>query len=437
MKLPPGWARTTLGEIAETRLGKMLDAAKNLGSERPYLRNVNVRWGGFDLSDLQAMRVTEEEFDALRVRDGDIFACEGGEPGRCAVWREGPREVVYQKALHRIRPEDGIDPDFVAKRIEAAVRHGEVARLLTGTTIKHLPQIGLQRIELEIPPALEQRRIVARLDALTTRFARARAETGRAIELAEAAARSVLSLTLDSVSNFPKVRLKDVTSKIGSGSTPRGGREVYVSDGVPFVRSQNVHFEGFNSTGLARIKADAARALAAVAIQEGDVLLNITGASIGRACIAPREILGARVSQHVAIIRPTDVLRSGYLLAWLRSPVVQDWISNANYGVTRQALTKSMIEGIEVPLPSVALQDGALRSIDAAFARADRLEAEARKALALIDRLEAAIVTRAFHGGLVPQDPNDEPATVLLERIRARRAAEPKAKRGRRPKLTS
>lgn len=163
MILPKGWASATIADIADTKLGKMLDAAKNKGDAVPYLRNVNVRWGEFDLSDLFDMRVTPEEYAELAVQDGDIFVCEGGEPGRSAVWRLGEQRLVFQKALHRIRPLAGIEADYVVCHLKHGAATGVLSDLLTGTTIKHLPQVGLQRIKMAVPPAAEQRRIVTKL----------------------------------------------------------------------------------------------------------------------------------------------------------------------------------------------------------------------------------------------------------------------------------
>lgn len=434
MSLPQGWTEATLGEVAETRLGKMLDAAKNKGEPVPYLRNVNVRWGSFDLSDLMELKVTDDELAELSVRDGDLFVCEGGEPGRCAVWRGGSRRLVFQKALHRVRGLDGVEPDYLAAFLTYAAANQQFDDLLTGTTIKHFPQVALQRLRLPVPPLAEQRRIVAKLDALTARLARARAELDRVPVLAKTLRGSALTEVFEALQKTPKGRLKELTSKIGSGSTPRGGKAVYVDDGVPFIRSQNVYFEGFDYDGLVRITDGAAKALSGVKVHEQDVLLNITGASIGRACIVPAELIGARVSQHVAIIRPLQKLLPEFLLAFLRTPAIQDWVWNANYGVTRQALTKGMIENIQVPIPPIEEQRRLGERLEAAFARADRLEAEAARARALLDRLESAVLAKAFRGELVPQDPNDEPAQTLLDRIRTERAAAPKAKRGRKAK---
>jgi type I restriction enzyme, S subunit len=101
-----------------------------------------------------------------------------------------------------------------------------------------------------------------------------------------------------------KIRLGDVCLKIGSGATPRGGSEVYLDSGVSLIRSQNIYNEGFKRDGLVFINSRHAEELGNVVVQEGDVLLNITGDSVARSCQVPDQVLPARVNQHVAIIRP-------------------------------------------------------------------------------------------------------------------------------------
>ncbi len=102
-ELPPGWAMTTLGEIAETQLGKMLSAKARTGNGgRPYLRNKNVQWGRIELDDLLHMDFTEAEFEKFRLRPGDLLVCEGGEVGRAALWRGTIADCAFQKALHRV-----------------------------------------------------------------------------------------------------------------------------------------------------------------------------------------------------------------------------------------------------------------------------------------------------------------------------------------------
>ncbi len=154
------------------------------------------------------------------------------------------------------------------------------------------------------------------------------------------------------------VKLGSLCTKIGSGATPRGGSKVYVSNGTAFVRSQNVYNEGFSSEGLVFIESGAANALNNVAVMEGDVLLNITGESVGRCCLFPKDIGPARVSQHVMIIRP-DVksLDNAYLRYWLISPSIQgDLAGFSAAGATRRALTKGMIEDLNINVPPLPEQ---------------------------------------------------------------------------------
>lgn len=100
------------------------------------------------------------------------------------------------------------------------------------------------------------------------------------------------------------MRLGDICSKIGSGATPRGGKEAYSTSGIPIIRSQNVLDWSFSSNGLAYLNDEQAKTLSNVEVHQGDILLNITGDSVARACIVPSDVIPARVNQHVAILRP-------------------------------------------------------------------------------------------------------------------------------------
>ncbi|WP_156254167.1 restriction endonuclease subunit S [Pseudactinotalea terrae] len=151
-----------VGDIATTALGKMLDAKRVAGVPTPYLRNINVRWGSVDTSDVFDVPLTDQERSRFELRRGDVLVCEGGEPGRCAVWEGSSSLMTYQKALHRVRANpDLIDPHFLALMLEHFIRSGRGDPLFTGTTIKHLPQEKLRIIELPVPPLEDQRRVVA------------------------------------------------------------------------------------------------------------------------------------------------------------------------------------------------------------------------------------------------------------------------------------
>ena len=151
------------------------------------------------------------------------------------------------------------------------------------------------------------------------------------------------------------MRLGDVCTKIGSGATPRGGKEAYKDFGIPIIRSQNVLDWSFTSNGLAFIDDVQAAALANVEVKPFDILLNITGDSVARACMVPDWCTPARVNQHVSIVRPGPGLDPTFLLCYLQSskPLL---LKLASSGATRNALTKGMIEDLEIELPSIDSQ---------------------------------------------------------------------------------
>lgn len=175
---------------------------------------------------------------------------------------------------------------------------------------------------------------------------------------------------------WPKHPLKSLSTKIGSGATPVGGRNSYCDEGIPLIRSMNVHFGGFDRTGLVFLNNEQADKLSNVIVQTDDVLLNITGASIGRVTTAPYEMAGARVNQHVTIIRPTSELSPRFLAIFLASPSIQRMIDEIQVGATRQALTKAMIEQFEIPLPPLAEQKRIVAKVDELMALCDQLEAQ-------------------------------------------------------------
>lgn len=149
--LPEGWERRTLGELADVRLGKMLDEKKNRGELRPYLANVNVRWGRFDLTNLREMRFEPHEVEKYGLIAGDIVMCEGGEPGRCAIWKDQVPGMMLQKALHRIRPHEGLDHQFLYHCLSFMAKSGRLTGLFTGATIKHLPREKLLTVVVVVP----------------------------------------------------------------------------------------------------------------------------------------------------------------------------------------------------------------------------------------------------------------------------------------------
>lgn len=160
------------------------------------------------------------------------------------------------------------------------------------------------------------------------------------------------------------VKLNDICIKIGSGATPRGGKEAYCETGVSLIRSQNVLDYVFSSDGLAHINESQADKLKNVIVEENDVLLNITGDSVARACMVDKKYLPARVNQHVCIIRAKQKLAlPSYLLYYLQ--MNKDYLLQmASGGATRNALTKEMISNMELQLPPIDKQKKIVALLD-------------------------------------------------------------------------
>ena len=159
-------------------------------------------------------------------------------------------------------------------------------------------------------------------------------------------------------------KLKDICLKIGSGATPRGGKEAYCDEGISLIRSQNVLDFTFSHDGLAHINEKQAGKMSNVEVKSQDILLNITGDSVARACAVDVRVLPARVNQHVAIIRPDkNMVLSSYILYFLQ--MIKPYLLQiAAGGATRNALTKSMIENLEIEVPGILSQKKIVSVLD-------------------------------------------------------------------------
>ena len=192
--------------------------------------------------------------------------------------------------------------------------------------------------------------------------------------------------------------------------------------GVPYVRVADFPNDRLNLSTIRKTSPNIDEEFKRLRLKDGDLLLSIRG-TVGRLIVIPEELEGANITQDSARLSIQPLVNRDYVLWFLRSELAQMRMKGAVKGVAVRGINIGDVRALQVPLPSREEQNEIVRRVEALFAYADRLEARYTTACAQVERLTPALLAKAFRGELVPQDPNDEPASVLLERIRASRAA--------------
>jgi len=190
-------------------------------------------------------------------------------------------------------------------------------------------------------------------------------------------------------------RLGDVSSKIGSGSTPRGSN--YSESGIPFFRSQNIHNHGLVYSDVKYISNETHEKMSGTKILPEDSLLNITGGSMGRCAYVPKDFSDANLSQHVCIIRPI-LLNPIYLHNLVLSPIFQDMIFSSTTGAGREGLPKNNLEQFLIPIIPLQEQKEIVKKIQNLFKVCDALEIEIQSSKKSSEQLMQAVLKEAFEG---------------------------------------
>ncbi|MCF7864100.1 MAG: restriction endonuclease subunit S [Kiritimatiellales bacterium] len=406
-----GWQTKQLGELAELkgRIGWRGLTAKEYTKEGPLFLSVHsLNYGDYvDFRD--AFHISEERYfesPEIMLQPNDVLICKDGAGiGKLGILGELPDRATINSSLLLIRSGKHILPKYLYRCLTSPYFQDIVQSRLNGATTPHLYQRDITEFPVVLPPLAEQQRIVGLLDEAFEGLATAKANAEKNLQNARALFESHLqSVFTQRGPGWVENKLKSITTKIGSGATPRGGEESYKAEGISLIRSLNVHDLGFKYAKLAFLDDAQADELSNVEVQPRDVLLNITGASVARCANVPDDVLPARVNQHVSIIRPiAEKLDADFLHYLLISKPYKDQLlkTGEEGGSTRQAITKAQIQEFTVEYPAALKEQNAIvAKLDAMLAETQRLARLYERKLAALEALKKSLLHQAFTGEL-------------------------------------
>lgn len=392
-----GWQYKTVSEIAEHSLGKMLDKAKNKGELKPYLRNLNVRWFDFDLSDVLAMRFLPEETARYTAVKGDVLVCEGGYPGRAAIW-EHDSPVYFQKALHRVRFHEPERNRWFLYYLYAKELDGTLRQQFNGAGIQHFTGEALAQFQMPVPPLPEQRRIVAILDEAFEGIATAKAHAEKSRENA----RAVFESRLQAVFSEPTEHW--VATTIGSAIKfidYRGKTPDKKLSGLRLITAKNVKMGYLQREPEEFVAIDSYDSWMTRGIpRRGDVLFTTEAplANVAQLDTDDRVVF----AQRIIVMQPQqDRLDSTFLKYLLLSQPVQQRINAKGTGATVKGIKASLLKTIQIAFPkSLKEQELLVRELDILREETENLKLIYQRKLDALDELKKSLLHQAFTGQL-------------------------------------
>lgn len=449
--LPNSWVSVSPLEIAEKIRGVSYgreDVFNESKEDRiPVLRANGIEDNKITYEDLVYVKTSRINSSQL-LREGDVLiAMSSGSKnlvGKTAQFFDD-KKVSFGAFCGVLRPNVELNSKYFGYFFQSKDYRETISELAAGTNINNLKNEHFESLRIPIPPLPEQQRIVAKLDELMEKIDRSRARLDRIPKILKRFRQSILSAAVSGklteewrVKNIPEVtnvlsddlpmswgriQVRDLaTTERGSiQSGPFGSNLLhseFQDDGVLAIGIDNVLDGKFSLGNENRISHSKYEELKKYTARPLDVLITVM-ATVGRCCVVPRDIETAIITKHVYRISCNQQIVNPYfLLHCLRSSFVEEQINNEIQGVTRPGINGSILKDLLIPVPSIQEQTEILRIIDRLFDLADKIEARYTKAKAQVDKLPQSLLAKAFRGELVPQDENDEPASVLLERIR-------------------
>jgi restriction endonuclease S subunit len=379
------WEYKKLGEICVLLNGYAFKSEKYVDEGIRVMRITNVQKGAIVDDDPKFYPMSSQtEIQRYLLKENDLLVSLTGNVGRVGLLQSELLPAALNQRVACLRQKNNsLDLRYLFHLLNSDLFEKDCIANSQGIAQKNMSTKWLSDYELPIPPIGDQQRIVAELDCLNEMIAVKQEQLKEFDKLAQSIFYDMFG-KLDA----PQHTLKDVLSKMGSGATPSGGNQSYKTEGTSLIRSLNVHNNEFIYTDLAFIDDEQARKLDNVIIEENDVLLNITGASVARCCIVPSDVLPARVNQHVTILRTkSNLINSTYLCHLLISKEEQTKLIalSKSKAATREALPKNILEKYLIPLPPLELQQQFADKISAIEAQKELVKQSIAETQTLLD----------------------------------------------------
>lgn len=388
-------------EIIDVRDGTHDSPKYIIDGGYPLITSKNINNNKIDFSNVNY--ISEEDYIKINQRsevsNGDIIMPMIGTIGNPVIIDTDKRFAIKNVALFKLASSEII----LSKYFYYVLKTQDIKRQLEsnkrGGTQNFVSLKNIRDLKIPLIDILEQKKIVEILDKAQQLIDKRKEQIEALDELVKS---QFIEMFGDPVSNpkgWKRAVCKDITSKIGSGATPSGGNSSYKEEGISLIRSMNVHNNKFIYKDLAFIDDEQAKKLKNVTIEENDILLNITGASVARSCIVPSSILPARVNQHVSIIRCKDEeILPIFLVYQFTSESYQRklWDIATSGGATREAITKQQLENLELIVPPIEIQNKFIEFIKVN----DKLKFEMEKSLKQLEDNFNSLMQKAFKGEL-------------------------------------
>ncbi|MCY3951417.1 MAG: restriction endonuclease subunit S [bacterium] len=427
-ELPPGWAVASMSEVAEVQLGRQRSPQHHTGDQmRPYLRSANVTWSGIDLGDVKEMNFDDADFEKYRLRAGDLLLNEASgspnEVGKPAIWHGEIDGCCFQNTLLRLQTPE-LDRGYVYWYCHLSARSGRFGDAGRGVNIRHLGKQGLARFPIPIAPVAEQKRIVAAIEEHFSRLDAAdRSMADVQVKLASLQRAAVAQLF--DRADWPWTTLGEIAALKGgvTKDSKRQSDPCFVE--VPYLRVANVQRGFLDLSEVTTIRVSPTKA-AQLALRRGDILFNEGGDrdKLGRGWVWEGQIGDCIHQNHVFRARLCTGDFDPYFISVHGNTWGQRWFETHGKQTTNLAtLNLTTLKSFPIPAPPLAEQRGIVAELESIRRNEDRLGTEILRAESRSAALRRSILAAAFSGRLVPQDADDEPASVLLARIAATRPA--------------